>query len=108
MVSRAQVQKHVKAKPTHPYARVQPHTPGYTPLYLRTTPYARLQPLYTHLHPLTELGHLLSCEDALLACLLAALPRPPPLARLPPAALRLLLRGPLAPALCESAVGHSP
>ena len=51
-----------------------------------------------------ELGHLLSCEDALLASLLAALPRPPPLARLPPAALRLLLRGPLAPALRESAV----
>ena len=61
---------------------------GYTPLYPPTPPYTRLLPP-------TELGHLLSCEDALLASLLAALPRPPPLARLPPAALRLLLRGPL-------------
>ena len=49
-----------------------------------------------------ELLHLLSCEDEVLAPLLGTDGRPPALARMPPAALQLLLRAQLAPALRET------
>ena len=49
-----------------------------------------------------ELQHALSCDDGIVASLVAAAPRPPPLARVPPAALRLLLTVEIAPLLRQS------